>query len=141
MITIPAGAQIAVVDDNELDRMIIARVLKMSELKNPITEFSSGTAFIEYLSQPVEDPGASRLSLVLMDINMPVMSGFETLTHIRTKMGLVDLPIVVMLTSSDAIADIAKAEELGAEAYLAKQSGLDKFVALFNETFTNDEAA
>lgn len=139
MIAIPPGGRIAVVDDDDLDRMIIKRVIGLCELENPILEFPSGTSFIDHLVG-ANGVAATEFSLVLLDINMPGMTGFEALTHVRTELGLVDLPIVVMLTSSDAKADIRKAEELGADAYLAKQSGVDKFVELFNETFTNDEA-
>ena len=140
MIAIPPGGRIAVVDDDDLDRMIIKRVVGLCELENPIVEFPSGASFIDHLVG-ANGVAATEFSLVLLDINMPGMTGFEALVHVRTELGLVDLPIVVMLTSSDAKSDIRRAEELGADAYLAKQSGVDKFVALFNETFTNDEAA
>lgn len=140
MIAIPAGRPIALVDDDKLDRQIIERVVKMSQLDNPTIGFPSGKSFIDYLRQTDLDGGPDGLSLVLLDINMPGMTGFEVLAQIRGDLGLFELPIVVMLTSSDATSDIRKAEELGAQAYLAKQSGLNKFVDLINATLTNDVA-
>jgi CheY-like chemotaxis protein len=141
MIAIPPDGRIALVDDDDLDRMVIDRVVKMSDLTNSTVEFGSGDSFIDYLTDVGDGGKADGLSLVLMDINMPGMTGFEALAHIRNDLGLTDLPVVVMLTSSDAEADIRKAEELGAQAYLAKQAGLADFVAIMNDTFTNEVAA
>ncbi len=137
MIVIPREGMIAIVDDDDIDRMIITRVLGLSHLQNPVSEFPSGTAFIEHLEGHVD--GDAGIALVLMDINMPGMTGLEALTHVRTVSGLTDLPIVVMLTSSEAKSDIEQAEMRGAHGYLVKQSGLKEFVATINEALVNEE--
>ena len=136
MIFVPQGALIALVDDDDVDRMIIRRVIGLSHLDNPVVEYSSGTSFVDQLQQDGDDPS---VSLVLMDINMPGMTGLEALEHIRTVCRLPDLPIVVMLTSSEAKNDIERAAELGAHGYLVKETGIEPFVARINETFTNQD--
>lgn len=135
MIAIPKTGQIALVDDDPIDRMIITRVIGLSHLENPVQEYDSGTKFIEALERLGDE--TTEVALVLMDINMPGMTGLEALAHIRNVSCLPDLPIIVMLTSSEAKADIAQAELLGAHGYLVKQSGLDAFVESINEALSN----
>ncbi len=136
MIIVPTEGAIALVDDDEIDRMIISRVVGLSHLRNPVREYSSATALIRELEGPAAD--APDIAVVLMDINMPGMTGLEALAHIRTESGLTDLPIVVMLTSSDAKADKERAERLGAHGYVVKQSGIEAFVATINETLSHE---
>ncbi len=136
MIQIPRDGEIALVDDDDLDRMIMSRVLGISNLENTVIDYPSAESFIDDLATRNES-GHIGLSLVLMDVNMPGMSGLEALEHIRSVLGLIDLPIIVMLTSSEAGADMEKATQLGAHGYLAKQSGIDKFVGVIDEEFVN----
>lgn len=136
MILIPADGQIAVVDDSKLERMILSRVLEMSNLANPVVEFPSAVSFLK----EIDGRSDLGLSLVLMDINMPVMTGFEALPQIRVERQIDGLKIAVMVTSSDARSDIAQAEELGADGCIAKQAGIEKFVAEINANFANEPA-
>ena len=136
MIKIPVDGQIAVVDDDDLDRMITSRVLEISNLNNAVVEYSSAQGFIDDLKERSEREDIG-LALVLIDINMPGMGGLEALEHIRSEIGHVELPVIVMLTSSEAGDDMNRAKELGAQDYLAKQSGIDKFVAAVNGKFAN----
>ncbi len=134
MILVPTDGQIAVVDDSKLERMILSRVLEMSNLANPVVEFPSAVSFLE----EIDGRSDLGLSLVLMDINMPVMTGFEALPEIRVERQIDDLKIAVMVASSEARSDIAKAEQLGADGCIAKQAGIEKFVAEINANFTNE---
>ncbi|NNC42022.1 MAG: response regulator [Acidimicrobiales bacterium] len=138
MIVIPADGQIAVVDDSKVERMILSRVLEMSNLVNPVIEFSSAVSFLNEIDgREQSDLG---LSLVLMDINMPVMTGFEALPQIRVERQMENLKIAIMVSSFEARSDISRAEELGADGYIAKQAGIDKFVAEINANFSNEPA-
>ena len=136
MIKIPVDGQIALVDDDELDRMITSRVLAISNLQNSIIEYSSAQGFIDDVTRRSERDDLG-LALVLIYINMPGMGGLEALEHIRSEIGLERFPVIVMLTSSEAGTDMLRAKELGAQSYLAKQSGIDKFVAAVNDEFAN----
>ncbi|CAN5234628.1 hypothetical protein BH23BAC2_BH23BAC2_27750 [soil metagenome] len=57
--------------------------------------------------------------LILMDLNMPVMNGFECLKEIRSNPVFLDIPVIIFSTSNYE-KDIAHAEELGALGYLHK---------------------
>ena len=67
--------------------------------------------------------------LVLLDVNMPRMDGFETLKSIRKHEHFKRLP-VVMFSASDDEADIADALKLGADGYLVKPFAIDSFISV-----------
>jgi CheY-like chemotaxis protein len=61
---------------------------------------------------------------LILDVNMPVMDGFETLRAIRSDAGLRSLP-VILLTASEDVADISRAKDLRADDYMAKPFGVN----------------
>lgn len=136
MILVPSEGQIAVVDDNEIERMILRRVLNMSNLINPVVEFPSAVSFLQELDGRIE-LGDVGFALVLMDINMPVMTGLEALAKIRGRRSVEDLKISIMVASSEARSDMTAAENLGADSYVVKQAGIEKYVEEININFVN----
>lgn len=140
MITIPAEHTILVVDDDEIDRMIIERVLAKSSLVNERCFVENGQRAIEFLDD-VTTRGAPLPGLALLDVNMPGPSGFDVLKHLQEHQAFEVLPIAIMLSSSDADEDRQRAAELGAASYLVKQSGIDAFVRTIDENFTNPQPA
>ena len=127
---------IIVVDDNAADLSIIDYVLRDSHLGNEVLFFEDGASVLKHLDA-VASAQHPMPALILLDINMPRTSGFEVLATLRANPAFGDRPIIAMLTSSDAEEDRHRAEELGANCYLAKQSGLAEFVALIDENFEN----
>ncbi len=69
---------------------------------------------------------APRPDLILLDLNLPRMDGREVLAHIKDDPGLRTIPTVI-LTTSDAEADIVKSYQLQANCYLSKPVQLDAF--------------
>ena len=72
---------------------------------------------------------APRPDLILLDLNLPKMDGREVLAHIKDDPALKAIPIVI-LTTSDAEADIVKSYQLHANCYLSKPVQLDSFEIL-----------
>ena len=72
---------------------------------------------------------APRPELILLDLNLPKMDGREVLAHIKEDVVLKTIPTVI-LTTSDAEADIVKSYQLQANCYLSKPVQLDAFEAL-----------
>ncbi len=104
---------IVMVDDSEIDRRVVERALARSGLSIPFLAFESGEAFLEFLKNDAGQTSV-RVGLVLLDINMPKMSGFSVLTRLRQHPELRDVP-VVMMTHSDSRNDMERARALGAE--------------------------
>jgi two-component system response regulator len=72
--------------------------------------------------------------MILLDINLPGMNGFEILQHVRTKTEYKHIP-VIMFTSSDDTSDIKKSYEFGANAYLIKPDSLHTLREVLADTF------
>lgn len=71
----------------------------------------------------------NKIDLILMDIMMPNMDGYETMSIIRTKMKLTDLPIIA-LTAKAMSTDRDKSLEAGASDYISKPLNLDQLVSV-----------
>lgn len=72
--------------------------------------------------------------MILLDINLPGMNGFEILQYVRTKTVYKHIP-VIMFTSSDDTSDIKKSYEFGANAYLIKPDSLHTLREVLADTF------
>ena len=99
---------------------------------NPLRVASNGEDAIAYLAgtEPYSDWNKFPLpAIVLLDLKLPAISGFEVLKFIRQHPGLKALR-VAMLTSSDLDQEIKLAYELGANAFLTKPVDLDRLVEM-----------
>lgn len=102
--------QLLVVDDNEMNRDMLSRRLKREGYTVQVAE--DGYQALDMIR-------SQRFDLVLLDIMMPGMSGFEMLPMIRETYSLVDLPII-MATAKDESEDIVEGLRLGANDYVTK---------------------
>ena len=121
---------IVMVDDEEIDYMLARRFHKRSGLVNPFVHFPDGSAFIAHLDA-VKNDALLWPAAVLMDVNMPRMNGFEVIEAIRLDDLFRDLPVVMMLTSSDDPRDRERALAVGAVGYLLKPYNPKCYLALF----------
>ena len=123
---------ILLVEDSEEDRMLLRRAFRNARIANPVVEVRDGEAAICYLSGQGVYADRTRCPmpfLVLLDLRMPRMSGFEVLEWIRGQPTLREL-IVVVLSSSDDMRDVNKAHQLGATSYLVKPGNFDELVEM-----------
>jgi two-component system sensor histidine kinase/response regulator len=104
------GVPVLVVDDNATNRRVLSGWLSHWGMWPMLAE--SGPAALKLLESMVEP-----VPLVLTDVHMPEMDGFELLKHINIHLRT---PTVIMLTSGSYAGDVARSRELGAEAYLIK---------------------
>ena len=113
---------ILLVEDNEDDVLLIRRGFERSGVGSSLQLVKNGPEAIAYLKSdlPYHDRSKHPLpSLVLLDIKMPGVNGFEVLKWIRRQPEFVRLQ-VVMLTSSDEIRDVTLAYQLGANSFFVK---------------------
>ncbi len=106
---------IMIVEDNDDDVLVIQRGFRKAKIANPIERFVNGEDAFAYL----ESADRQKVELILLDLNMEVMNGFDFLKLRQTKEELRKIPVVV-LTSSHRQQDIELAYELGANAYVEK---------------------
>ena len=124
-----------VVDDDEDDRLLMRLALEQANRTLPVLEFEDGQALIDYLNQDTNSRQDKDMHwLVIMDVNMPRMDGFETIDRLKQNSYWAKLPVLMLSTSDDP----ATAQELirrGANGYLTKPHTSEKFVELFDEFF------
>ena len=110
-------AHIMLVEDNISDQVMVERALEDGKIACDLTILSNGQKALESLREMVLLDTLP--DLILMDINMPVLDGKQTLQEIRTDAELKHLP-VVMLTTSNRDKDVLESYRLGVNAYLTK---------------------
>ncbi len=88
-----------------------------------------GVEAMAFLRQEGVHAAAPRPDLILLDLNLPKMDGREVLARIKEDVSLSVIPVVI-LTTSDAEADISKSYELQANCYLSKPAQLDGFESM-----------
>ncbi len=108
---IAAASALLVVDDNEDNRYMLTRRLEREGYAN-LTTASDGREALDLLRRHEFD-------LVLLDIMMPEMDGYQVLEHLKADPRLRDLP-VIMISAVDEIESVIRCIELGAEDYLPK---------------------
>ena len=118
-----AGLRVLVVDDNEINRLILGRILQSVGAR--VLAFSSGEAA---LSSMMAQGGQGRLcDLVLLDAQMPGMDGFTTAERLMDLPQCADIPFV-MLSSAGLKGDAQRSHDIGFMAYLSKPYTRDELL-------------
>jgi CheY-like chemotaxis protein len=116
---------ILLIEDDKVDIMTVQRALKKNEISNPLYIARTG---LEAFSMLRGEGGIEKLSpaLILLDLNLPKMSGIEFLRELRSDPKLKGLHIIV-LTSSNEPKDQAAAYEYNVDDYIVKPHSFDEF--------------
>jgi CheY-like chemotaxis protein len=116
-------------EDEESDVIILKRAFQKANVLCRLAIVKDGHEAIQYLSGagPYGDRHEHPLpALMLLDLKMPRMSGFDVLSWIAERPNLRSIPVVVLSSSSSEV-DIRKAREMGAQDYFVKPNGLDQY--------------
>ena len=123
---------ILIADDDAQDTMLVKMAVKRASLGLRLETVGDGEEAIDYLM------GRSRFAdrqthpfpnMLLLDLKMPRVNGFDVLDFVRKQPGLKQLPVVIF-SSSDDPKDIRRAYDAGANSYLCKPHGNDDLSAL-----------
>ena len=116
--------RVLVAEDSEINRYVFMNMFELLGVQARYAE--SGPAALELL-------GKERFDLLILDIQMPGMSGLEVISHYHESTALPDRAPIVVITG-DATADIrAECEQLGVRSFLAKPVGLDRLRQVIGE--------
>lgn len=112
--------RILLVDDDSVSSFLCTRLLQRLGFDGELDSASNGMEAMEKVRNAWSTQGASP-DLILLDINMPVMDGFEFLRKLAAEpASRSNRPPVVVVSSSDDSIDLRKAKELGAVNYVVK---------------------
>ncbi len=118
-------AEIFIVEDNDPDVFLVEEALRSHGVLAQMERCHDGEEAIQALSHI----GASHLpNLIIIDLNLPKVTGLEILKHVRRLKQLDGVPVLV-LTSSQSSSDRALSLRLGADAYIAKPPTLPEFLS------------
>ena len=123
-----APVTIIMIEDDEGHARLIERNTRRSGVNNEIIAFSNGTDAMKYL---FGDDGSGvrhkgRAMLILLDLNLPDMTGIEILRQIKDNKYLKATPVVVLTTTDDSH-EIKRCYELGCNVYITKPVNYESF--------------
>lgn len=120
--------EILLADDNPGDVRLFIESLKDGKVLNNLSVAWDGAEALDYLRQKVLKGAAPRPDFIILDINMPKMTGNEVLQQIKTDPNLRSIP-VAMLTSSEAERDMVTSYANDVNCYITKPLDFEKFIS------------
>ncbi len=126
---------VMLVEDNIDHAELVIRTLEEHRIANIVRHFLDGQSALDYLfrreeyAEPVETP---RPHIILLDLRLPRIDGIDVLKAIKENSELKNIPVVV-LTTSEAEKDVAKAYYNHANSYLVKPVGFEDFKKLMED--------
>lgn len=125
-------AVILLAEDREDDIVLVQRAFAKGDIQNPLFIVRDGEEAISYLSGMGKYANRAEYplpDLLLLDLKMPRVDGFEVLQWVRQQPGFSALRVVV-LTSSDQIRDVNTAYRLGANSFMVKPTDFENVVEM-----------
>ena len=123
---------ILLVEDNPADIQITRRALRDSAMPVQLIVVRDGQEAVDYLLRQgayANSPDWRRPDLVLLDLNLPRVTGREVLQRIRSSPPLKSV-VVVILSTSNRLEDVRDSYALGANTYVAKPQDFNRFVSM-----------
>jgi CheY-like chemotaxis protein len=119
---------IIMIEDDEGHARLIERNIRRSGVNNEILPFTNGTDAVAYLFGP-DGSGTDQKSkalLILLDLNLPDMTGIDILKRVKENKHLKSTPVVVLTTTDDS-QEIKRCYELGCNVYITKPVNYESF--------------
>ncbi len=119
---------IIMIEDDEGHARLIERNIRRAGVNNQIIPFKNGTEAVRYLFGPDGTGGVSsgRALLILLDLNLPDMSGVDILKRVKENEHTKLTPVVVLTTTDDE-REIKRCYDLGANVYITKPVNYESF--------------
>ena len=124
----PRSVTIVMVEDDEGHARLIEKNIRRAGVHNPIRHFTDGTSAIQFLVEDSGGPSGGHPALVLLDLNLPDMSGTDILVRMKEEGAgpLRRTPVVVLTTTDDKV-EIQRCYDLGANVYITKPVNYESF--------------
>jgi CheY-like chemotaxis protein len=121
------SVSIVMIEDDEGHARLIEKNIRRAGILNDIKHFLDGTSALDYLFNAPDGPALNGPALVLLDLNLPDMSGTDILAKIKQSDGPVKRTPVVVLTTTDDSREIQRCYDLGANVYITKPVNYESF--------------
>ena len=117
---------IVMIEDDAGHARLIEKNIRRAGISNHLRHFLDGTSALDFLFNDPEGPMKNGPALVLLDLNLPDMSGTEILSRIKGDEQLHRVPVVVLTTTDDKI-EIQRCYDLGCNVYITKPVNYESF--------------
>ena len=123
---------IVMVEDDEGHARLIEKNIRRAGISNEVKHFVDGTSAVEFLFRAKDGPMFGHPSLVLLDLNLPDMSGTDILARIKSDAEIKRIPVVVLTTTDDKI-EIQRCYDLGCNVYITKPVNYESFATAIRQ--------
>ncbi|MEN3793913.1 response regulator [Fulvimarina sp. MAC3] len=119
---------IVMIEDDEGHARLIEKNIRRAGVSNEIKHFADGTSALDFLMDETEGLKSGMPALVLLDLNLPDMSGTDILRQLKdVSSGILRRTPVVVLTTTDDRVEIQRCYDLGANVYITKPVNYESF--------------
>ncbi|MBP2230454.1 CheY-like chemotaxis protein [Azospirillum agricola] len=124
----PQTVCIVMIEDDEGHARLIEKNIRRAGVTNEILPFTDGTSALAHLFGPdgTGEASAGRAFLILLDLNLPDMTGVDILARVKTNPYTKRFPVVVLTTTDDR-QEIQRCYDLGANVYITKPVNYESF--------------
>jgi CheY-like chemotaxis protein len=117
---------ILMIEDDDGHARLIEKNIRRAGISNQIHHFTDGTTALDFLFNHPDGPTHNGPAMILLDLNLPDMSGTEILTRIKADPRLKRTPVVVLTTTDDKV-EIQRCYDLGCNVYITKPVNYENF--------------
>jgi len=118
---------IIMIEDDEGHARLIEKNIRRAGISNDIHHFTDGTSALDYLYEAPDGPAHNGPALVLLDLNLPDMSGTDILVRLKAEGNPLRRTPVVVLTTTDDKVEIQRCYDLGCNVYITKPVNYESF--------------
>jgi len=124
---------IVMIEDDEGHARLIEKNIRRAGISNAICHFTDGGTAIDYLYNAPEGPVHNGPALILLDLNLPDMSGTDILQRIKAEGSPLKRTPVVVLTTTDDKVEIQRCYDLGCNVYITKPVDYENFASAIRQ--------
>ena len=124
---------IIMIEDDEGHARLIEKNIRRAGISNDIHHFTDGTSALEYLYEAPDGPARNGPALILLDLNLPDMSGTDILQKIKADGNPLRRTPVIVLTTTDDKVEIQRCYDLGANVYITKPVDYENFATAIRQ--------
>ncbi|MEV0624177.1 response regulator [Nonomuraea sp. NPDC050404] len=124
--------EVLLVEDDQADIVLTREAFDLNKVRNRLNVVNDGEQAMAYLRRQSGFAHAQRPDLILLDLNLPRMSGLEVLREVKADIELRTIPVVI-LTTSEAEEDILHSYRLHANAYVSKPVDFEAFIRVVRQ--------
>jgi len=118
---------IILIEDDEGHARLIEKNIRRAGISNGIQHFTDGTSALAHLHEAPDGPTHNGPALILLDLNLPDMSGIDILGKIKAGSNPLKRTPVVVLTTTDDKIEIQRCYDLGCNVYITKPVNYESF--------------